>query len=250
LRRLVERLARERYEADRRGRPDEGHDILGSLIAARDHETGAGFSFDELVDHLIVLFIAGHETTASALAWAFYCLAHCGELQERVAREVVLATGMERLEYGDMRKLKLTRDVFRESLRLYPPIAYLLREAIEPSELRDKPVSPGANVVVSPWLMQRHRDLWERPEEFDPDRFATDSAKASLKKAYLPFSLGPRGCPGASFAMQETALIIATLIGRYRLLPVPSHTPEPAARLTVRSRNGIKLRLEPRLTAP
>ena len=153
---------------------------------------------------------------------------------------------MRPLQHGDVRKLKLTRDVFRETLRLYPPIAYLLREATEPAEFRGRPVCPGANVVVSPWLMQRHRELWERCDEFDPDRFATDSAKASLKKAYLPFSLGPRGCPGASFALQETALIIATLVGRYRLLPVPGHTPEPAARLTVRSRNGVKLRLEPR----
>jgi cytochrome P450 len=246
LRRLVERLTRARYDSDRSGKPDEGRDILGSLITARDPETGAQFGFDELVDHLIVLFIAGHETTASALCWAFYCLAQCPEVQERVAREVAETARTGRLQHGDVRKLKLTRDVFRETLRLYPPIAYLLREATEPAEFRGRPVCPGANVVVSPWLMQRHRDLWERCEEFDPDRFATDSAKASLKKAYLPFSLGPRGCPGASFALQETALIIATLVGRYRLLPVPGHTPEPAARLTVRSRNGVKLRLEPR----
>ena len=249
VRRLVERLARQRYEADQRGEPDEGHDILGSLIAARDPETGARFSFEELVDHLIVLFIAGHETTAGSLSWAFYCLAHCPEIQERVAREVAETAGVRPLQYGDVRKLKLTRDVFREALRLYPPIAYLVREATEAGELRGKLVRPGATVVVSPWLMQRHRDLWARPDEFDPDRFASNSAKTSLKKAYLPFSLGPRGCPGASFAMQEATLIIATLIGRYRLLPVAGHTPEPASRLTVRSRNGIKLRLEPRLTA-
>ena len=246
LRRLVESLARERYEADRRGKPDRGRDILGSLIAARDPETGARFSFDELVDHLIVLFIAGHETTAGSLSWAFYCLAHCQEVQERVAREVAEAAGSRPLAYADIRKLKLTRDVFREALRLYPSIAYLIREASETSEFRGKPVCPGATVVVSPWLMQRHRDLWERPDEFDPDRFASDSAKASLKRAYLPFSLGPRGCPGASFAMQETTLVIATLIRRYRLLPVEGHTPEPAARLTVRSRNGVKLRIQPR----
>jgi cytochrome P450 len=246
VRRLVEDLARPRYEADRAGRPDEGRDILGSLITARDPETEATFSFDELVDHLIVLFIAGHETTAGGLSWALYSLAHCAEVQERVAREVAEAAGTRPLQYDDIRKLKLTRDVFREALRLYPPVAYIVREATESAEFRGKPVPPGATVVVSPWLMQRHRDLWERPDEFDPDRFATESAKASLKKAYLPFSLGPRGCPGASFAMLEATLVIATLIGRYQLLPVPGHTPEPASRLTVRSRNGIKLRLEPR----
>jgi cytochrome P450 len=243
---MVEGLARERYEADRGGTPDQGHDILGSLITARDPETGAAFSFDELVDHLIVLFIAGHETTASVLSWAFYSLAHCPEVQERVAREVAGAAGKGGLQYEDIRKLKLARDVFREALRLYPPVAYIIREATEPAEFRGKPVHPGATVVVSPWLMQRHSELWERPDEFDPDRFATESAKASLKKAYLPFSLGPRGCPGASFAMQEAMLVMATLVSRYRLLPVPGHTPEPASRLTVRSRNGIRLRIEPR----
>jgi cytochrome P450 len=246
VRRLVENVARARYEAHERGRPDEGHDILGLLIAARDPETGAKFSFDELVDHLIVLFIAGHETTAGVLSWAVYALAHCADLQERVFREVTETAGARPLAHGDIRKLKLTRDVFREALRLYPPIAYLIREATEPSEFRGKPVCPGATVVVSPWLMQRHRDLWERPDEFDPDRFATESAKASLKTAYLPFSLGPRGCPGASFAMQEATLVLAALVRRYRVLPVPGHTPEPAGRLTIRSRNGIKLRLEQR----
>ena len=246
VRRLVEGLARERFDADRRGQADQARDILGSLITARDPETGARFGFDELVDHLIVLFIAGHETTAGVLSWALHCLANCQDIQERVAREVAEATGAGRLQFGDIRKLRLTRDVFREALRLYPPIAYIVREAIEAAEFRGKPVRPGATVVVSPWLMQRHRDLWDRPDEFDPDRFATQSAKASLKQAYLPFSLGPRGCPGANFAMLEAALVIATLIGRYRLLPVPGHVPEPASRLTVRSRNGIKLRLEPR----
>jgi cytochrome P450 len=246
LRRLVEGLARERYEADRGGRPDKGRDILGSLIAARDPETGTTFGFDELVDHLIVLFIAGHETTASALSWAFYCLACSPEVQERVAGEVAEVAGTRPLQHGDIRKLKLTRDVFREALRLYPPIAYLIREASEPDEFRGKSVCPGATVVVSPWLMQRHRELWERADEFDPDRFATASAKASLKKAYLPFSLGPRGCPGANFAMQETTLVIASLVRGYRLGPAADHTPEPAARLTVRSRNGVKLRIEPR----
>ena len=247
VRRMVEGLARARYEADRGGTPDQGHDILGSLITARDPETGEAFSFDELVDHLIVLFIAGHETTASVLSWAFYALAHCPEVQERVAREVAeAAAGMGRLQYEDIRKLKLARDVFREAMRLYPPVAYIIREAMEPAEFRGKPVHAGATVVVSPWLMQRHTELWQRPDEFDPDRFSTDSAKASLKKAYLPFSLGPRGCPGASFAMQEAMLVMATLVSRYRLLPVPGHTPEPASQLTVRSRNGIRLRLEPR----
>jgi cytochrome P450 len=229
VRRLVENVARARYEAHERHEGDEDHDILGLLIAARDPETGAKFSFDELVDHLIVLFIAGHETTAGVLSWAVYALAHCADLQERVWREVTETAGTRPLVHGDIRKLKLTRDVFREALRLYPPIAYLIREATEPSEFRGKPVCPGATVVVSPWLMQRHRELWERPDEFDPDRFASDSAKASLKTAYLPFSLGPRGCPGASFAMQEATLVIAALVRRYRICRCRATRPSPPA---------------------
>ena len=195
---------------------------------------------------IIVLFIAGHETTASLLSWAFYIIAQCPDVQERLHAESVAVFGDSAPEFTDIRQLKFTREVVRETLRLYPTVGFLIREACQAAEFRGQTVPAGTTVVVSPWVVHRHRGMWERPDEFDPERFKTPAGKASLKCAYLPFSFGPRVCLGAGFAMQEAMLIIASLVRRYRLLPVPGHTPEPASRLTVRSRNGIRLRIEPR----
>ncbi len=107
----------------------------------------------------------------------------------------------------------------------------------------EKSVKPGSSVTVAPWLIHRHRTLWERPDVFDPDRFHSASGKQSLRQAYLPFSLGPRVCLGASFAMQEAALILSSLVRRYRFEALADHVPQPIGRLTVRSANGIRLRI-------
>jgi cytochrome P450 len=246
IRAMVGSLARERYDAFHRGEADPHKDLLAALIAARDPETGVSFSFEELVEHMIVLFIAGHETTASTLAWALHTIANCPHVQERLYAEVMQATKGRPVEFADIKRFKLTRDVLRETLRLYPPIGFIMRDATETGSIAGREVCPGQTVVASPWLMQRHRKHWERPDEFDPDRFNTESAKASLKIAYLPFGLGPRTCMGAGFAMQEGALLLASLVQRYRILPVPEHVPETASRLTIRSANGIKVRLENR----
>ena len=112
--------------------------------------------------------------------------------------------------------------------------------------VRDKSVKAGSTVSVAPWLMHRHRTHWQRPDVFDPERFQTESGKDSLRSAYLPFSLGPRVCLGASFAMQEATLILASLARRYRFEPLPDHVPKPIGRLTIRSENGIRLRIHRR----
>ena len=142
-----------------------------------------------------------------------------------------------------MRKLKFTRNVFSETLRLYPPIAFLPRDAACPMTMRSKKIRKGAVVNPSPWLLQRHRRYWDRPDEFDPDRFDRNSSLESLRSCYIPFSKGPRVCIGASFAQQEAILIIDSRMRRYRFDPVPGFEPKPAGRLTVRSTNGIKLRV-------
>jgi cytochrome P450 len=142
-----------------------------------------------------------------------------------------------------MRRLRLARDVFREALRLYPPVSFMSRDATETTKLRDKVVKPGEIIFVSPWLIQRHTKLWDRPDVFDPDRFSDPGSKESQRSAYIPFSTGPRVCLGASFAMQEGILILAYLARRFRFEPVEGHVPKPIARLTLRSENGIRLRL-------
>lgn len=243
LKRPYAAVIRQRFAALAQGEVDLPDDMLTTLIRARDPVTGVGFSEDEVVGQVGTLFLAGHETSATTLAWALYLLASRPALQDEVRREVNTLWGEREPTYGDTRQLALMHDVFRETLRLYPPIPFYLRQAAQPGCLRDKPVAQGDLVVVAPWVIQRHRGLWERPDEFDPHRFATEAGRASAKTAYLPFGQGPRACPGVAFATQEALLILAQVVRRYQLAPVPGHTPTPSARLTLRSANGVQLRL-------
>ncbi len=243
IRNLLKPLVRDRYERHRRGEAVETRDILGALIEAKDPETGAVFGFEELVDQVAMLFFAGHETSASALGWAVYLLAACPHVQERIRAEMREVAGDAAPNFSDVKQLKFTRDVFRESLRLYPPVGFIMREAGHSECMRDKVIKPRSAIAVSPWLIHRHRTYWDRPGVFDPDRFADEASKTSIRTAYLPFSLGPRACIGASFAMQEATLILACLARRYRFEVLPEHVPEPVGRLTIRSANGIKARI-------
>jgi cytochrome P450 len=248
IRGLLERGVQERLDELAAGAGAERKDILASLLEATDPESGEKFSRKDLVDQISVLFLAGHETSASVLAWALYLIAMRPDIQERLHAESVAAFADRQPEFSDMRKLRLARDVFRETLRLYPPVSFMTRDASEPGMLRDKHIEPGEMIFVSPWLIQRHTKLWDRPDVFDPDRFSDPASKESQRSAYLPFSAGPRVCLGASFAMQEGMLILAYLARHFRFVPVEGHTPRPIARLTLRSENGIRLKVFKRET--
>ena len=246
IRAILEDPIRRRLEAVRAGRPTPQDDILATLMTTVDPETGTGFDDGELLDQIAMLFLAGHETSAAALAWSLYLLANCPHVQERVHAESLTVMGEARPKSEHMKRLVLTRDVFREALRLYPPVAFLARDTSRPEKLLTKELDPGSVIFISPWLMQRHEKYWERPDAFDPDRFETENGREGLKCAYLPFSMGPRVCAGAAFALQEATLLIAELVRRYRFRPVDGHTPEPVARLTLRSANGVPLIVEAR----
>jgi cytochrome P450 len=251
IRSLLADLIRPRFEGARAGRAGEDGDILATLLRVRDESTGKGFDFDELVDQVAMLFLAGHETSASALSWTLHLLAHTPEIQERLHTEAKQLFDPAGGDPGELKDLTLTRNVFREALRLFPPVGFLARQSAHGCEMRDKHVPAGASVVVSPWLIQRHRALWARPDEFDPDRYEAQadsigdelSARESFRLAYLPFGMGPRVCIGAAFALQEASLILATLARDFRFEPVPGHVPEPVGRLTIRAENGIRLRV-------
>ncbi len=232
-----------RLEAREKNQP-VGDDLLDALIEARD-EQGVAFTRDELVDEVAVMFLAGHETSASALAWAFYLIANSPNIQDRLHAEIDLAMGGDTLERGHFRKLPLVRDVFRETLRLYPPITFVPRKTTQTETWRDKVLKPGVTIFASLWLLQRHRQIWENPDGFDPDRFSTPEGKQASREAYYPFSIGPRVCPGASFAMQEAAIVMAVLLQKYRFSPT-EHVPRPVSKLTLRSENGIELIVTPR----
>lgn len=225
-------------------------DILESLLDARDEATGEPMPFEEALDEVAMLFLAGHETSASALTWSLHLLANAPEVQARLHDEVNRVLGNRTPTADDLRDLDYTRQVFRETLRLFPPVGFFAREAAQADTMRDKSIPPGASVVISPWLIQRHRELWSHPDAFDPERFATPAGRESMKNAYLPFGLGQRVCIGATFALQEATLLLAMLAQRYRFEPVEGHVPEPVGRITVRSDNGVKLRIYKRLSVP
>ncbi len=246
IRALIEPFVLERFERYQNGEKLTESDILGSLITAIDPETGIGFTRDELVDQAAFLFLAGHETSASALSWALYLIANSPDVQERLHREAVAAFGDREPAYEDMTSLAFVRDVFQETLRLYPPVGFLPRQATQCEHMRGKPIKPGDVMMISPWLIHRHTDYWENPDAFDPDRYADGASRESLRQAYLPFSMGPRVCTGAGFAKQEAVIVLASLVRRYRFEPLPDHVPDPVGRLTIRSDNGIRLKVSRR----
>ena len=144
--------------------------------------------------------------------------------------------------FDDMARLRVTRDVVRETLRLYPPVPMMVREAACPERFRGRDVRRGSQIVLSPWHLHRHARLWDRPDVFDPARFGSASGRESLRCAYIPFSAGQRACPGAGFAMTEATLLLAMLIRAYRVEAVSGRPAMPVAHLTVRGRDGIWLR--------
>jgi cytochrome P450 len=246
IRGLLGQLIRPRFDAHRAGKPSDTTDILQSFLDAKDEATGKGFSFEELLDQVAMLFLAGHETSASALTWAAYLMANAPDIQERMHQEVVMHLADRQPELTDMRYLDLVRNVFRETLRLFPPVGFMARQSTSVCPMRKKTIEQGATVVVSPWLIQRHRELWNDPDVFNPDRYDNDASRESLKQAYLPFGMGPRVCMGAAFALQEATLILACLVRDYRISALSEHEPQPVGRLTIRSANGVRLKLHRR----
>ncbi len=242
IRGLITDLTRARQDEIAAGTAPD--DLATKIMTTADPETGETFSAEEMVDQVAIFFLAGHETSASALGWALYLLALYPDVQARVAEEV--AALPDTPAFSDFSKLRLTRDVFREALRLYPPVPMMVRETVRPEEFRGRRIKRGAQVVLSPWHLHRHERLWDRPDEFDPDRFATEAGKQSQRDAYMPFSAGKRVCTGAGFAMAEGTLLLALMIRAFRFAVVDGDVPVPVAYLTVRSKDGIRLKVTKR----
>ena len=218
-------------------------DLATKIMTTPDPETGETFSTAEMADQVGIFFLAGHETSASALAWAIYLLALNPDWQERVAAEALAEMDPDKIYFSTLSRLRDTRAVFREAMRLYPPVPMYVRETVRPECFRGRKIKKGAQVILSPWHLHRHERLWERPDEFDPGRFATENGQACLRDAYIPFSAGPRVCTGAGFAMAEGPLLLALLVRAFRFEPVPERPAMPVAHLTVRGRDGIWLRV-------
>lgn len=239
IRGLVGTLVDQRMQAIRDGQAPD--DLATRIMTTPDPQTGRRFTTAEMVDQVAIFFLAGHETSASAIAWALWLLAQNPDWQERVRAEAALLTD----DMTSARALVSTRAVFREALRLYPPVPMMVRHAALPERFRDRHVPRAAQLILSPWHLHRHERLWDRPDEFDPGRWATDAGKASARDAFIPFSAGQRVCPGAGFAMLEGVVMLARITAAFRLSPGDAD-PVPVARLTVRGRDGISIRLDRR----
>ncbi|MEQ8897442.1 MAG: cytochrome P450 [Roseovarius sp.] len=244
IRRLITKLTADRMAEIERGEAPD--DLATKIMTTADPQTGEKFDTEEMVDQVAIFFLAGHETSASALAWALYMVALYPEWQERLAAEAVEVYGDGAPGFSEVGKLRVARDIFRETLRLYPPVPMMVREAACPEHFRDRDVPKGSQIVLSPWHLQRHERLWERPDEFDPARFGTENGRACLRSAYMPFSTGQRVCPGAGFAMIEGPLILSLLVRAFRFEVVPERPAMPVAHLTVRGKDGIWLKVVPR----
>lgn len=196
------------------------HDLFDLMDAARDPETGKGFSDEQLVDEVATMILAGHETTATALFWALYLLALDPETQEEVASE---ARGEHLDSIADIDRQKFTRAVIEETMRLYPPAFLVARAAREKDNAAGVEIGKGDIIMIAPWLLHRHEKLWDQPNAFIPKRFM--STEAPDRFAYLPFGAGPRVCIGAPFAQAESVLALARLIGAFRVELVDTTNP-------------------------
>jgi cytochrome P450 len=220
-------------------------DILTLLLEAQDPETGRGMPEDDLRANIVTFIGAGHETTANALTWTLYLLSQSPDWRARVEDETDT-----QLDAGPMdtlaERMPVTKAVLEEALRLYPPAAMLTRAAINADEIGGKRICAGTIVTVSPFLLHRHRTLWERPDDFDPSRFLGASRDRIDRFAYIPFGAGPRVCIGMGFALQEAIIVLAHLMKEFQFDLADNHVVRPIQRITLRPQGGMPMTLRVR----
>ncbi len=232
-----------RVVAARRAAGATGGALVDRLIRAVDPEEGGGLTDREVVDNIVTFFGAGHETTAMALTWTLSILAHQPEWQDALRDEAASVAGAAPITAEHVDALTLHGQVIKEAMRLYPPAAVMSRRAAAPTRIGDVELRPGDEVVIATYVMHRSRALWDRPDAFDPSRFAPDAPPID-RYAYLPFGGGPRICIGMAFALIEASAILAELLRRVRFTPGPRRALEPVLRVTLRPKGGMPLGVE------
>ena len=246
---VFENITKKRYEdfhdKVKKNQDLPNNDILDSLMAAKNPETGQSFSFKDIIDQLSIIFLAGHETSASALTWSLYLLGQCSHLQEKAYQEV---SRFEEVTFENIKELTIIESIFNEAMRLYPPVSFLPREANENMEIRGKNIQKGDMLTVSPWLLHRNKNYWDNPHAFNPERFQNDDkqTKEIIRSCFIPFGKGPRICVGAGFAKQEAVIILKDIIKNFKIEVDKNHKVEPVSRMTTRPKNGVYLKFLPR----
>jgi cytochrome P450 len=225
----------------------ENPDLLDRLIPSRDDVSGTRMGAREIRDQVLTIFVAGHETTALSLMWTWYLLAMHPEQEARMHAELDAVLGGREPAWPDVARLTYTRMILQESMRLYPAVHTLaFRHALADDEVCGMKVPKGSLVTIIPWLIHRHRDYWVNADRFEPERFTPEAIAKRDRLAYIPFGFGPRICIGASFAMTEAVLALATIAQRFRLRVAPGCRVEPQAVFTLRAKNGMHMQLDQR----
>jgi len=239
LRRTLGELVRERMAP---GAPD---DFVTQMTRALHAQFPADEASELAVDNAVTFYVAGHETTANATSWTLYLLSEQPDLQEKAALEA--ETALEAGADSDLpERLPLLRSIVEESLRLYPPVPRFDREAVAADRIGDHEIEPGDIISIWPWIMHRHKRLWDDPDAFDARRFAMDRRQDRHRYQYLPFGGGPRTCVGARLAMAEALTILAIWLERWRFAPVPGRKVEVSGMVTLRPKGGLPLILSER----
>jgi cytochrome P450 len=238
------------FVAAHRASSEPPADLLSVLLAATDEDSGSRMSDRQLHEEMMTLFLAGHETTAMALTWTWYLLSQHPEVEEKLVSEVSGVLRGRAPTVADLAQLPYTEMVVRESMRLYPPAAGFAREPIEDVRIGGYVVPRGSLVTVNTYALHRDPRFFEEPERFDPERFGAGWEERIPRYAFLPFGGGPRVCIGNGFAMMETRLILAAVAQRCHLSLEPGQEITPVQLVTVRPKNGIRMRLRRRVASP
>jgi cytochrome P450 len=247
-RRAIRRLDQVVYRmiAARRQSAEDRGDLLSILLHAQDADDGTGMSDQQVRDEVMTLFMAGHETTAVALSWTWYLLAQHPEVDGRLAEELYTVLGSRPPTVADLPQLKYTEMVVTESMRLYPAVYAMGRQAGTSTEVAGHPIARGVIVILPTWVVQRDPRWFEEPEAFRPERWEAERARRLPRYAYFPFGGGPRQCIGNGFAMMEASLLLAAIAQRFRLTLVPGQRVTPTPYVTLRPEPGIRMLLAPR----
>jgi cytochrome P450 len=243
--RSLTKLVAQVIERRRQGQ-EEHFDYVGMLMSARDKDTGEPMSERELVDEIMTLVVAGHETTASGLNWAWYLISQHPQVEARLHAEVDAAPDTAAPSLAAMEALSYTQQIVNETLRLYPPGWLLSRRTIEPDVLGGFDIPGGTNVLLPLYLLHRHPRFWKDPDIFWPERFAPEHEAQRPRFAYMPFAAGPRHCIGETFAVYEMLMHLYKVARRYRLIYVPDKPLELEAQINLRTRHPLHMRLERR----
>jgi len=230
----------------RRANQEEHFDFVGMLMNAREKETGDPMGERELIDEIMTLVVAGHETTASGLNWTWYLISQYPEVESRLHAEIDATALPATASLEQMEPLTYTRQVIDEALRLYPPGWLLSRRTIESDVLGGYTIPAGSNVLLPLYLLHRHPRFWKDPDVFWPERFAPEHEAERPRFAYMPFAAGPRHCIGETLALYEMLMHLYKMARRYRLVHISEKPLELEAQINLRTRHPLYMRLERR----